>query len=124
MNYLCVIFGGGIGSLLRYISSHLINTLSGLIFPVGTLFVNMIGSLCIGFLFYIVKTRTMNTELQLLLMTGFLGGYTTFSTYTLETVQFVLNNEFRKAIFNILINNILCLLFVLFGIKFGKLLIK
>jgi len=54
--------------------------------------------------------------MKLLIITGFLGGYTTFSAYSLETVQYFISGNIKYAIMNILINNVLCILFVLFGL--------
>jgi CrcB protein len=122
MNYLYVLIGGGIGALFRYFSTRVINTSVNIKFPLGTLFVNCIGALLIGFLINIFDIFSINNKWKLLIITGFLGGYTTFSAYSLETVQYLINGNIKHAIANILLNNILCILFVLLGMWSTKIL--
>jgi CrcB protein len=123
MNFLYVIIGGGIGAVLRYFSSQFINSSLNIKFPLGTLFVNCIGALLIGFLINIFDVFQLNIKWKLFLITGFLGGYTTFSAYSLETVQYFINGNIKHALINILLNNVLCILFVLLGILLNRLII-
>ncbi|MDR1837678.1 MAG: fluoride efflux transporter CrcB [Treponema sp.] len=116
MVYLLAILGGGIGALLRYLSTQFINSVFKIQFSFGTIFVNCIGALLIGFLINFFDLHLLNSKLKVLIITGFLGGYTTFSAYSLETVQYFINGNIKYAIINILTNNILCILFVLFGL--------
>ncbi|MDR1148843.1 MAG: fluoride efflux transporter CrcB [Spirochaetaceae bacterium] len=120
MNFLYVIIGGGIGAVLRYFSSQFISSSIASKFPHGTLFVNCVGALLMGFLINIFDTFSINIKWKLLLITGFLGGYTTFSTYSLETVQYIMSGNIKHAVINILLNNVLCILFVLLGIWLNK----
>jgi CrcB protein len=124
MNYIFIIFGGGIGALLRYLSSQFINSLTDGKFTVGTIFVNCMGALLIGFFVNIFNIYSMDNKWKLLVITGFLGGYTTFSTYSLETVNYFINGNIKFAIINIFLNNILCILFVLLGMWLNKIIIK
>jgi len=124
LEYLFVIIGGGIGALLRYLSSNYINSSINIKYPLGTLFVNCLGALLIGFLINIFDRYNINIEYKLLLITGFLGGYTTFSTYSLETVQYFINGNIKQALLNIFLNNILCILFVFIGIWVYKIIVK
>jgi CrcB protein len=121
MAYLAVILGGGIGALLRYLSTQFINFILKTQFSFGTIFVNCVGALLIGFLVNFFDMYSLNPKWRLLIITGFLGGYTTFSAYSLETVQYFLNGNIKYAIMNILINNVLCILFVLFGLWLNNL---
>jgi len=121
MAYLAVILGGGIGALLRYLSTQLINSILKIQFSFGTIFVNCVGALLIGFLVNFFDLYSLNPKWRLLIITGFLGGYTTFSAYSLETVQYFMNGNIKYAILNILINNVLCIMFVLFGLWLNNL---
>jgi CrcB protein len=123
MNYLCVIIGGGIGALSRYFSTRFINSSVNIKFPSGTLFVNCIGALLIGFLINVFGVSSIDNKWKLLMITGFLGGYTTFSAYSLETAQYFMNGDIKHALVNILLNNILCILFVLLGMWLNKILL-
>jgi CrcB protein len=122
MNYLYIIIGGGIGALLRYFSTQFINWSVNAQFPSGTLFVNCVGALLIGFLAAVFDLFSINTKWKLLITTGFLGGYTTFSTYSLETAQFFMNGNIRHALMNIVLNNVLCIVFVVLGMWLNKML--
>ena len=120
MIYLLVVIGGGIGALLRYLSTQFINSIFKIQFSFGTLFVNCVGALLIGFLINFFDLYSLNTKWKLLLITGFLGGYTTFSAYSLETVQYFISGNIKYAVINILTNNVLCILFVLLGLWFNN----
>jgi len=121
MAYLLVIIGGGIGALLRYLSTQLVNSVFKTQFSFGTVCVNCIGALLIGFLINFFDVYSLNPKWRLLIITGFLGGYTTFSAYSLETVQYFINGNIKYAVINILTTNVLCILFVLLGMWFNNL---
>jgi CrcB protein len=121
MHYLLVVIGGGIGALLRYISTQSINSVFNGKFTLGTFFVNGVGSLLIGFLITLFDMFSIEEKWKLLIVTGFLGGYTTYSAYSYETVHYLLNGNIKYAILNIMIHNVLCLLLVLLGVWLNKL---
>jgi len=121
MSGIYVVIGGGIGALSRYFTSQFVNNLYNKNFSFGTVFVNCIGALLIGFLINIFDMFAVNPKWKLLIITGFLGGYTTFSTYSLETLNYFLSGNIKYGILSILLNNVLCILFVLLGIWLNKL---
>ncbi|HEK25456.1 MAG TPA: fluoride efflux transporter CrcB [Hydrogenobaculum sp.] len=120
MNYLAVLVGGGIGALIRYIfasfvQKHVPN------FPLGTFLINVSGAFVIGFLsVYLVETLNAPPSVRLLLITGVLGGYTTFSTFTLEGFGLLAEGQYLKALYYILGTNILGFLFVWLGRIIGE----
>ena len=86
--YLLVMVGGGLGSLARYVLSTEINNRILGRFPIGTIAVNVTGSFLIGLLMVLLTEGfQLNPNWRLLLVVGFLGGYTTFSTFEFETLQ-------------------------------------
>jgi CrcB protein len=91
---LIIFFGGGLGSLARYAVSRWIAGLITSPFPYGTFLVNITGCLLIGFLvFYTERLGTGTLNWRLFLVTGFCGGYTTFSAFSFENVQLMSNNQ-------------------------------
>jgi CrcB protein len=121
LNIILVIVGGGIGSASRYLLTLLATNLFGSNFPLGTLGVNLGGCLLIGLGFTLADKGILLPTVRLLFMTGFLGGLTTFSTYTLESMNFFRSIQITNALMNIALNNIGGLIFVFIGIWLGRL---
>jgi CrcB protein len=94
------------------------------IFPYGTLSVNLAGSFLAGFVWGISAETTMKPETRIFLLVGFMGGFTTFSAYALESYNLFNNGEIKAAIINILINNIGSLILVLAGVVLAKYVLK
>jgi CrcB protein len=93
-NLLIVGLGGGAGSMLRYAVQKIFYSQSAGTFPTGTLLVNISGCFLIGILWSLVsRSLTWNEEMKLLLMTGFCGGFTTFSAFTLEGIGLLKENK-------------------------------
>ena len=91
---LLVGFGGGIGSIFRFLTSMYISKFFPSKFPIATLVVNFTGCLLIGMLLgYCEKNNLVNSNLKLLFVTGFCGGYTTFSAFGYENIHLFQNNN-------------------------------
>jgi len=122
-NVLLVLIGGGLGAACRYGVSLAAARLYGDSFPWGTLAVNLVGCFLIGLAFSLGTEAGMLTPaLRLFFVTGFLGGLTTFSTYSLESVLFARDGLFVPATLNVLANNAGSLLLALAGMWAGRVL--
>jgi CrcB protein len=92
-----VAIGSAVGGASRFALSSFIQQRAG-VFPVGTLIVNITGSLALGFLLrYALGSTSVSAETRALLTTGFCGGYTTFSTFSYETVKLIEDGDYRRA---------------------------
>ncbi|MDU1904069.1 MAG: fluoride efflux transporter CrcB [Dysgonomonas sp.] len=120
-NILLVGLGGGLGSILRYLTSvytakHYIG-----IFPLPTFIVNILGCIVIGVLIgFSNKTEFLDSEMKLLLITGFCGGYTTFSTFSSENMFLYSNGYYATLIVYVLSSVLLGLLGVYLGTLVSK----
>ncbi len=102
MNVVLVFVGGGLGAAARYLVSGLVHRFVDPAFPYGTLAVNLVGCFAIGFLASMVEERFLiNTSVRTFLGIGILGGFTTFSTFSLETLQLARDASFLLALWNI-----------------------
>lgn len=124
LKYFCIFLGGGAGSVCRYLVSALMGHLSHVSFPPGTLTVNLIGSFIIGALFELFDRFLVPTELRLLLTTGFLGGFTTFSSFALDNTILYENSKYYSLFQDMLIHNIAGIACVIVGIMLVKVLLK
>ena len=118
-----ILVGGAIGTYLRYAVSGYSYKLFDWIFPIGTLVVNLIGSFLIGLLWGIFEAGNLSPNIRVLLFIGILGGFTTFSSYMLETLNLYRDGEVRLAIINLFANNIFGLIMVIGGFFLSKLLV-
>ncbi|MCK5707314.1 MAG: fluoride efflux transporter CrcB [Candidatus Aureabacteria bacterium] len=121
---LFICFGGALGALLRYMVTGASHKVLPGIFPWGTLIVNLIGCFCIGFLWRLTETFSFSHNIRLFIFIGLLGSFTTFSTYGLECFQFLRDGQIRFFLFNILLNNILGICFVVAGVMGAGSIIK
>jgi fluoride exporter len=110
---------GALGSIARYLLGHFITSQTGSTFPFGTLFINVSGSLLIGILFGLTAHHLLSTAAQLVLATGFLGGYTTFSTMSWEGVQLARSGNLRASVLYFGENVLFGLLAASVGIALG-----
>jgi CrcB protein len=112
---LAIGLGGSIGSIARYALAVWAEKLTPVNFPLGTLTANLLGCLMIGFLWSYFDRIHISHEFRLFLFTGFLGGFTTFSTFARETEQFFKAGEPWHAISYLLLSNILGIAMVALG---------
>ena len=121
-NILLIAIGGALGSISRYGCQKWIYQLYPHPFPFGTFAVNVVGSLIIGMFFGISgKGNLLDPGWRLFLTTGFCGGYTTFSTFSLETFSLLKDGEYMYAILYIVLSVLFGLLAVWLGILITKL---
>ena len=109
--------GSAAGGVCRYLLTVLLQSRTPTAFPVGTFFVNLTGAIAIGFVLrWALATPAVSPELRALLTTGFIGGYTTFSTFSYETIVLIEAGEVRKAAVYVLASVVLSLLGTALGI--------
>ncbi|QBQ56518.1 fluoride efflux transporter CrcB [Nitrosococcus wardiae] len=120
-NLFAIALGGSIGAVSRYLVATGIYAWLGQAFPHGTLFVNVSGSFLMGFLNEFMLHRiSLDAEYRAAILVGFLGAYTTFSTFALETLYLFEEGNLSKAALNILLSIILCLAAVWIGLVLGR----
>ena len=118
-----LIVGGALGTTLRYFFSGTIYRLTGSDFPYGTLAVNVAGCFIIGFLVSITETKfILGPNSKVLLMVGFCGAFTTFSTFILETANLLKGGQVSRAFLNLFISVILGFVFLRAGMIMGEVL--
>jgi len=123
MNQLIVIaLGGGCGSVVRFLVSTGVYQWLGRGFPYGTLAVNVIGSFLIGLLAeaLILQRVAFALEYRAAILVGFLGGFTTFSSFSLETIYLIEQGALSKAAGNVAVSVVACLLAVWLGLLAGR----
>ena len=114
---------GFIGTLGRYGLSGFVSRRYGETFPSGTLAVNLIGCFLVGMLFYLLQERFLvNQTARSVVMIGFLGGFTTFSSFGLQTFTLLQNGQFGLAALNVSLSNLIGLVLVWAGYSSGKML--
>jgi len=113
--------GGGLGAVARFMVSTSVNERLSSNFPYGTLVVNVMGSFIMGFLaMWLVEKLGLNPLLRLAIFVGFLGAFTTFSTFSMETLNLFNEGLAFQALLNMLINVMLSVLAVWLGVILGK----
>lgn len=116
MKIFIVMIGGFFGALSRYVIGEWFYSSNG--FPTGTLTINLIGCLFLGwFLTFVSKRQRIKPELSLFIGTGFVGSFTTFSTFSVETVQLFQSSYIVQAVFYVFTSIILGLLMTYIGWK-------
>ena len=113
--------GGAVGAVLRYWVSNWVYAFSGRGFPYGTLAVNVLGSLVMGFLFVWLLERLSNDlTLRAFLLIGLLGAFTTFSTFSVETLNLIESGQLARALVNVLLSVVLCVAAAALGVLLAR----
>ena len=113
---------GFVGTLGRYGLSGVIAKRYGETFPLGTLAVNLIGCFLVGLLFYLMQERFLaNQTMRTVVLIGFLGGFTTFSSFGLQTFTLLQSGQFGLATLNVTASNVVGMLLVWAGYTLAKL---
>ena len=122
ISLLAIALGGACGSVSRFLVAREMGRRLGDFLPYGTLAVNVLGSLALGWLATVFLDRPeINSALRLGIAVGFLGAFTTFSTFSLESVQLLLNGAFWRAMLNIAVNTVVCLGMCYLGMQLARL---
>ncbi len=118
-----VALGGALGAITRFFLAGWVQKKVGFAFPVGTLTVNVLGSFIIGFFIsFFLEYLALPPQYRALVVVGFLGALTTFSSFSYETVSLLLEGEITKAIAYVALTNLLCFIATFSGIILGRLL--
>ncbi|MCW8918986.1 MAG: fluoride efflux transporter CrcB [Gammaproteobacteria bacterium] len=118
---LAIAAGGALGALLRFWGASWVYSLLGRGFPYGTLVINVAGSLAMGFCYaWLVERASLGPEWRALLMVGFLGAFTTFSTFSIETINLLEGGALLKALLNVVLSVVLCVVAAWLGLVAGR----
>ncbi|HTP40822.1 MAG TPA: fluoride efflux transporter CrcB [Nitrospiria bacterium] len=124
MKWVIIALGGAIGTVARYFCSGLDYRWSNGVFPVSTLLINLAGSLAIGFLWGLFERAAVPPNARLFVLIGLLGGFTTFSTFSLESFNLIRDGEWRIALWNVGLSNIVGIALVFVGYAGSRALIR
>ena len=118
---LLVAVGGAFGSVARYLMASSVQRAVGWSFPLGTVLVNILGCFLIGILYVLFVARPEPREdMRVLLMVGVMGGFTTFSSFSLETVTLAMSGQYMSATLNVVISVVACLVGTVAGIALAR----
>jgi len=122
-DFLAISVAAVVGANLRYLLSRLAARELGPVFPYGTLFINIVGSFIVGFFIIWTTERVLlDPRWRLLVVIGFCGSFTTFSSYAFETMAYFESGQWGLMFTNILSNNLLCLGAALAGMALARVL--
>ncbi|WP_462325118.1 fluoride efflux transporter CrcB [Desulfoplanes sp.] len=118
---LCIALAGGLGALSRYLLAGAIQEMAGQSFPLGTALVNVLGCFLFGFIVTLIDERmVLPPGLKPYLLTGFMGAFTTFSTYAFETASLIRYSQWLPAAVNVLGQTVLGVVFLFAGIFLAR----
>jgi len=120
-NFLAISLAAILGANLRYLLSRVAARELGPVFPYGTLFINIVGSFIVGlFLIWTTERVLIDPHWRLVVVIGFCGSFTTFSSYAFETMAYFEGGQWGLMLVNILSNNVLCLVAALAGMALAR----
>lgn len=118
---LAIAGGGAVGALMRFWVSGAVYNALGRAFPYGTLTVNVLGSFIMGVLSILMVERLASSpEARAFILVGFLGAFTTFSTFSIETVNLMGEGQYLRALLNVLISVVLCVVAAFLGVMLAR----
>ncbi len=121
MQLIAIAAGGALGAVMRYLVSNGIYGWLGRGFPWGTLTVNVLGSLVMGLLFVLLTERlALGPQWRAFLLIGFLGAFTTFSTFSMETLNLLEGGELARAVANMVGSVVICVGAAWLGVVIGR----
>ena len=119
---LLIAVAGGLGSLARYGLSSWVQNWSGSLFPYGTVVVNILGCLVFGFVVAVTEGRfAVGPETRAVILVGFMGAFTTFSTFIFETVALLEDSQWLLALGNMSLQNFVGMAALILGLFIGRL---
>ncbi len=122
-DFLVISVAAIVGANLRYLLSRLAAMELGSVFPYGTLFINIVGSFIVGFfVIWTTERALVDPRWRLLVVIGFCGSFTTFSSYAFETMAYFEQGQWGLMLANVLTNNVLCLSGALAGMALARVL--
>jgi fluoride exporter len=122
IRYLMVALGGGLGSVLRFWVGSFVGGKMGTRFPYGTFVINCTASFLIGFIITVLAEKTdWNPNLRFLIPIGFIGGYSTFSTFEYETFRVIQDGQLLTGVLNVVLSVVVGFLAVWLGVIAGRL---
>ena len=117
-----LIIAGALGTLARYGMASVVNKFNGYSFPLGTMTVNLVGCFVVGLLWMLFENRwPVSDATRTIILVGFMGAFTTFSAFILETNHLLSSKEWMYGVGNIVLQNGLGILALFVGLKVGKL---
>ncbi len=121
MSLMWIALGGGTGSVLRYLLSMQIDEVSTSPLPLGIMSVNIIGSLLMGFFTWLlIHQFEVNAEIRAAVLFGLIGGFTTFSSFSSQSLTYLLGGEYFLMLLNIVLSVVLCIIAAGAGLFIAK----
>lgn len=122
MEIVLVFIGAGVGGVIRFVLGSLVYSYTGRYFPYGTMVINLTGCFLIGLIYVIITEKFVNNSpyLTSLIIVGILGGYTTFSSFSIETLRLIQDGKSLSALLNISISVFVGIFLTFLGMKLGQ----